>query len=98
MSPRERHAQPGTHLSVVMPGLVPGIHVVTPLRHCDLCSQCLGVDGRDKPGHDVKGREQATSLPHDAEEESTAQIGRCNARVIARKLSRGQDARRKSIR
>jgi hypothetical protein len=31
------------HWRNVMPGLVPGIHVL-------LCSQ--GVDGRDKPGHD----------------------------------------------
>jgi hypothetical protein len=27
----------------VMPGLVPGIHVLAPKK---------GVDGRDKPGHD----------------------------------------------
>jgi hypothetical protein len=31
--------------SVVMPGLVPGIHVFKCLRPKD-------VDGRDKPGHD----------------------------------------------
>jgi hypothetical protein len=30
-----------------MPGLVPGIHVLNH-RHCE------DVDGRDKPGHDVK--------------------------------------------
>ena len=30
---------------VVMPGLVPGIHVLTASRKKD-------VDGRDKPGHD----------------------------------------------
>ncbi|QOZ12718.1 hypothetical protein XH96_38845 [Bradyrhizobium sp. CCBAU 51765] len=30
---------------VVMPGLVPGIHV--------LCATWKGVDGRDKPGHDA---------------------------------------------
>jgi hypothetical protein len=30
-----------------MPGLVPGIHVLKPLRYED-------VDGRDKPGHDEK--------------------------------------------
>jgi hypothetical protein len=29
---------------VVVPGLVPGIHV--------LCTARQGVDGRDKPGHD----------------------------------------------
>jgi hypothetical protein len=49
--------QPETHqhrsscsrntLSSVMPGLVPGIHVVGRAR--------LGVDGRDKPGHDEFG-------------------------------------------
>jgi hypothetical protein len=31
--------------SVVMPGLVPGIHVFLRVRKKD-------VDGRDKPGHD----------------------------------------------
>ncbi len=31
---------------LVMPGLVPGIHVLP---------QVEGVDGRDKPGHDVVG-------------------------------------------
>jgi hypothetical protein len=31
----------------VMPGLVPGIHVCRAARK--------GVDGRDKPGHDVAG-------------------------------------------
>ncbi|QOZ12467.1 hypothetical protein XH96_37380 [Bradyrhizobium sp. CCBAU 51765] len=30
-----------------MPGLVPGIHV--------LCAAWKGVDGRDRPGHDVVG-------------------------------------------
>jgi hypothetical protein len=30
---------------LVMPGLVPGIHVLTPMPNQD-------VDGRDKPGHD----------------------------------------------
>jgi hypothetical protein len=35
-------------LSFVMPGLVPGIHVL-------LCSAPEGVDGRDKPGHDSDG-------------------------------------------
>jgi hypothetical protein len=33
-------------LEVVMPGLVPGIHV--------LRSAQKGVDGRDKPGHDAR--------------------------------------------
>jgi len=34
---------------LVMPGLVPGIHVFPHLK----CSQVLrGVDGRVKPGHD----------------------------------------------
>ncbi len=33
-------------IAAVMPGLVPGIHVL-------LCSSSkLGVDGRDEPGHD----------------------------------------------
>jgi hypothetical protein len=34
----------GTDLSTVMPGLVPGIHV--------LLAETKDVDGRDKPGHD----------------------------------------------
>ena len=34
-------------LSLVMPGLVPGIHVFAPTIKKD-------VDGRDKPGHDEK--------------------------------------------
>jgi hypothetical protein len=34
-------------LTFVMPGLVPGIHVLR-----DWCEK--GVDGRDKPGHDGK--------------------------------------------
>ena len=33
------------HLSIVMAGLVPGIHVLPSMRAKD-------VDGRDKPGHD----------------------------------------------
>ena len=33
----------GVRLSVVMPGLVPGIHAFL---------ICQDVDGRDKPGHD----------------------------------------------
>jgi hypothetical protein len=32
---------------LVMPGLVPGIHVLTSTSR-------KGVDGRDKPGHDGK--------------------------------------------
>ncbi len=42
-----------------MPGLVPGIHV--------LCADCLGVDGRDKPGHDAVKAEVRQTLdakPH----------------------------------
>jgi hypothetical protein len=35
------------HLSVVMPGLVPGTHV--------FCATKEGVGGRDKPGHDELG-------------------------------------------
>jgi hypothetical protein len=34
-------------LGIVMPGLVPGIHVFTELTQED-------VDGRDKPGHDER--------------------------------------------
>jgi hypothetical protein len=33
---------------IVMPGLVPGIHVFADRKHKD-------VDGRDKPGHDGTG-------------------------------------------
>jgi len=33
-----------TYFRAVMPGLVPGIHV--------LREACKDVDGRDKPGHD----------------------------------------------
>jgi hypothetical protein len=35
------------NISVVMPGLVPGIHA--------LLFICENVDGRDKPGHDDMG-------------------------------------------
>ena len=35
-------------LKLVMPGLVPGIHVLASLQQ-------ESVDGRDKPGHDEKG-------------------------------------------
>ncbi|MGY4598748.1 hypothetical protein ACVWXL_006494 [Bradyrhizobium sp. GM22.5] len=41
---------------VVMPGLVPGIHV--------LVRSSRGVDGRDKPGHDRESR-YAASTKHD---------------------------------
>jgi hypothetical protein len=44
---------------LVMPGLVPGIHV---LHH----SSKKDVDGRDKPGHDEKAshfQEDATATP-----------------------------------
>jgi len=34
-------------ISLVMPGIVPGIHVFAPRSKKD-------VDGRDKPGHDEK--------------------------------------------
>ncbi|MGY4627885.1 hypothetical protein ACVWY3_005641 [Bradyrhizobium sp. USDA 4486] len=43
----------GAARKVVMPGLVPGIHV--------LLSAWQGVDGRDKPGHDgVQALAQST--------------------------------------
>ena len=35
----------GNHLTTVMPGFMPGIHVLASLHTKD-------VDGRDKPGHD----------------------------------------------
>jgi hypothetical protein len=38
----------GGHTKRVMPGLVPGIHVLNEL------SRKKNVDGRDKPGHDGK--------------------------------------------
>jgi hypothetical protein len=38
-------------MRIVMPGLVPGIHVFPSARHQD-------VDGRDKPGHDEEGENQ----------------------------------------
>jgi len=38
---------------VVMPGLVPGIHV--------LVRSSRGVDGRDKPGHDRESRYAAST-------------------------------------
>ncbi|UJX45821.1 hypothetical protein D7006_14625 [Xanthobacter sp. YC-JY1] len=40
-------------LAVVMPGLVPGIHVGPQVRCLVGCSRPNHVDGRDKPGHDV---------------------------------------------
>jgi hypothetical protein len=36
---------PGNHLSTVMPGFMPGIHVLRPCNNKD-------VDGRNKSGHD----------------------------------------------
>ena len=42
------------NLSFVMPGLVPGIHAFRYAKQ--------GVDGRDKPGHDVGGSER--ERPH----------------------------------
>jgi hypothetical protein len=48
---------PGHHAPIfaIMPGLVPGIHVLTRRRK-------KYVDGRDKPGHDVaRGYRQSTS-------------------------------------
>jgi hypothetical protein len=43
-------------LEVVMPGLVPGIHV--------LRSAQKGVDGRDKPGHDAVFTEVTQAKPY----------------------------------
>jgi hypothetical protein len=47
----------------VMPGLVPGIHVLLcvprPLRAKTYA--CQGVDGRDKPGHDAE-RKRVTQI------------------------------------
>src|SRR5262245_54071753 len=37
----------GGFLGIVMPGLVPGVHV--------FCRSTKDVDGRDKPGHDAGG-------------------------------------------
>src|SRR5882757_2174677 len=42
------HSAPTGEKDVVMPGLVPGIHVLPCLRHIQ------DVDGRDRPGHDEK--------------------------------------------
>jgi hypothetical protein len=44
---RLRPVRRGTLISLVVPGLVPGIHVFVPTSKKD-------VDGRDKPGHDEK--------------------------------------------
>jgi hypothetical protein len=41
--------------SLVMPGLVPGIHVL-------LSSGFKDVDGRDKPGHDIGGKQNAPAF------------------------------------
>src|ERR1700675_955140 len=51
---REAVCCEGRHNTLVMPGLVPGIHV--------LCSARKDVDGRDKPGHDGVNS-QADVLP-----------------------------------
>jgi len=40
-------------LRIVMPGLVPGIHAEPPAQRVRGCTEPLGVDGRDKPGHDA---------------------------------------------
>jgi hypothetical protein len=45
---------PGNHLSTVMPGFMPGIHVLRPCNNKD-------VDGRNKSGHDELKR--TASLP-----------------------------------
>jgi hypothetical protein len=42
-----RPIEPGFVVKLVMPGLVPGIHVLR-------CGSKKDVDGRDKPGHDEK--------------------------------------------
>jgi len=44
---RLKQQELGFLAKLVMPGLVPGIHVLLPLSQED-------VDGRDKPGHDEK--------------------------------------------
>jgi hypothetical protein len=44
-----------SHALIVMPGLVPGIHVLL------LLHDWMGVDGRDKPGYD--GEERAVTAP-----------------------------------
>jgi hypothetical protein len=55
---------PSPCLPIVIPGLVPGIHVLPPFRHPGVAifqASCQfrdgGVDDRDKPGHDggIKG-------------------------------------------
>jgi hypothetical protein len=40
-----RSKESGPYSTIVMPGLVPGIHV--------FLFSVKGVDGRDKPGHDT---------------------------------------------
>ena len=50
----------GAELWLVMPGLVPGIHVLKAQQNKD-------VDGRDKPGHDDVHRSQLNAIgigPH----------------------------------
>jgi hypothetical protein len=44
----------GIPAQLVMPGLVPGIHVLAALGKKD-------VDGRDEPGHDEKANQQDPS-------------------------------------
>jgi hypothetical protein len=58
--PGFRFAHPGYGMrkrsnSVVMPGLVPGIHVFLPARK--------DVDGRDKPGHDEERAKTLAQRP-----------------------------------
>ena len=52
--PFELHARLRRGLSPVMPGFMPGIHVLRPCNNKD-------VDGRDEPGHDELKR--TASLP-----------------------------------
>ncbi len=47
-SPNPTDLLQGNFAKLVMPGLVPGIHVLTALNRKD-------VDGRDEPGHDENG-------------------------------------------
>ena len=56
----------GTNLSFVMPGLVPGIHVILARRQV--------VDGRDEPGHDDSNG-GTSSRPIEYEYYGTIEIG-----------------------
>jgi len=47
-----------------MPGLVPGIHAVSPQPTRKVFHYAAGVDGRDKPGHDVARLPMACSSYH----------------------------------